>query len=557
MKTLVRYCFIVLLMGMVIVTTNTSLVSACSGGSPWTLKELISSSDTVVQASVTEVDDVSQNAILKVESYLVGGAGPEYLLFVNSYPIITSYILAGRSAGGDCLGLGSDIVMGKRMYLFLRRNTDGAYQTINNFIYSFPAEDSTIEVYLNEGMTYGEGQKVKEDEFIRLITRESGEKPSSPIRNTQYPLKAPLQITTTSGKQYELPVDGKAPFEITEAVLREQLPNLVYLNFGFIAAYNSPLKECLTLSPDRLHFVVQSDANTIMMQGDTKVVGQASLFSSTSDSIAVWNECDLTIYDLFYPRLFKKGTEYRTTVLNGDDNCHAFAKAARWSPNGRILVYSDEKGLWLWDTFDLSGPPRLLAAASDDVTPLANLFSPLGGYLSVTEGSKRYTLDLLTGTVFPDGVVSPDDRLLLKYDTSKPIFDLELCSFFPYQCQSIGDMYIQVFDEPSGEIIRCYCDLSRVRKVEWTGKSEFVVSICVPEDPRLCAIFNWFPYGFQWNKSQPFKSQSFEYDSANNTLAILKDGETVIVNDQIYNLSSVIDSEIVNIEWLPPLFYRN
>src|SRR5882672_2619629 len=105
MKILLRYSFIVLLLGTVLITTNTSPVYACSGGAPLTLKGLITNSTYVVKAHVAEVDEAQQNTIVQVDSYLAGGSGPEYLLVMNNDPIFVTYILAGRSSGGDCLGL--------------------------------------------------------------------------------------------------------------------------------------------------------------------------------------------------------------------------------------------------------------------------------------------------------------------------------------------------------------------------------------------------------------------------------------------------------------------
>jgi WD40 repeat protein len=211
--------------------------------------------------------------------------------------------------------------------------------------------------------------------------------------------------------------------------------------------------------------------------------------------------------------------------------------------------------VWLWDILNLAAPPQLLIAASGQDVPLATHFSPQGGFLSIVDGSNRYIINVSSGSFLPDGIISPDDQLLLKFDTSASVFEAELCVIVPYQCsENIRGMYVSSYDNPD---VKPSDNLDQVSKIAWTGKNSFVVVSCASDDQSLCYVFEWYPSdGRGWDFSLIMVGRSFEYDAINDTLAVLKDANTVVVDNRTYDLSGKVDGEIVNIEWLPSLFYR-
>ncbi|MEQ8672349.1 MAG: hypothetical protein RLP44_15705 [Aggregatilineales bacterium] len=539
---------------------------ACSGGAPLTISGLLENSDYLVKAHPVEIDDAGQNYVLQVESYLAGGAGSEFLLYSQLDPRLVQYIHDGRSSGGDCLGFGAGIDYGDTFYAFLRRNLNGSY---SGGTYHFYSPDSTVEVYLDdsedetipEGFAdRGSGIQVTEDEFLNVIREEVGDDSVTPLENSSYPRKAPLTITTQSGQDYLFPIDTSTPVEITPELGEELRRANPIFNYDFGSAGSCETEGCVQYSPDGTNISVQDEDETITFTYGYSVNGQASLFSSTSDAIAVWQECFLTVYSLGIPRLGQawhqpEVVNVASLNFNIQARCTDYANLAAWSPDGRLLAYSDNDGLWLWDVFTFNEAPELLIPTENDIIPLARYFSPLGRYLAVTVQGENQTLDLVSGDFYADGVISPDDRLLLQYNTDAEFSSAQICSFTPYTCEPLLYMELSRYDEDE-QRVQIYT-LDQVAEVEWTNNYEYIVRSCNVEDLELCA---YLPQN-QWNATA-FRSYvisegyAHDYDALNDSLAIVRDGETLYINGDILDLSDMLDSEIISVEWGYSLFYR-
>jgi hypothetical protein len=543
-------------------------VDACSGGVTLSVRGLIHFSDYVVQATVSEVDDLGQNVILRIERYLTTDVGPQYVLLRRIDAIPLDYVLAGRSSGGDCLGLMPELRAGDTFYAFLKRDVNGHYRIVQSMFTAgdFTFEDSvaTEEVYL-EGIADDENfaergteQEVTEAEWLEIIAKESQSTPSAPDISQPYPLKAPLLIHTDgSPNQYLLPVDGREPIEVTSDMgdmMHHPLSDL-----GIDAAGSCAEEGCYQLSPDNLNIAVQKDANTIGLTWGVEVSGQASLFSTTSDTVAVWNDCDLMIFTTGYARLGHDWTEsdlLNTVPLVPEGDCHDFARQAVWSRDGRWLAYSDADGLWLWDVYSPETDPILLLAPKENQIPVARYFSPLGRYLAVSEGEEHYTLDIVTRTQFPDGIISPDDRLLLSFATTALPAKLEICSLTPFVCQEILGMYVSRLDT-DGET-QMYAAPETINKVAWKNDSLFLAMVCVPEDPDFCSIFQWQPAAYGWSMPDLVSwGYDFDYDADNHQLAIVTSETRLTVNGRQIDLTGKIDGNITEVEWMPSLFYHD
>lgn len=563
-----RYvALLIVFVGMSFVT-STSAVFACSGGTSLTIRGLIDNSDYVVKAHAVESDDASQNVILEVESYLVGGPGPQFLLLNRNDPIITEYILTGHSGGGDCLGLTRQLKQGNSFYIFLQRNANGSYFAtdglFNNYVlYNFPESNSTVTVYSLDGDKNGElslfnsaisstRHDVTESEFMEIIGTISGEQPESMYSTSQYPLKAPLLITTQSNK-YIQPVDLLRPVTATED---QSLIRLGPHQFsGFHEAGTCSTVDCVQWSPDGLNIAVIAEDETIHFTWNAKVDGQAVLFAPASGVVAVWNDCQLSINTLGYPPLMQElyhVEQVNQTDLTADD-CSDYHKSATWSPDGRMLAFVDERGILLWDVFSTDNQPRTLVKnASTHPTPVQ--FSPQGRYLKFLDSDGNHHIDIVSGTILADGVISPDDHILVGYDTDKVFSTVEICALTPYECVNGPTMSLWFYDE-DGNMERFY-DLFEVSEVVWKDKWSFLARTCTNDEYDRCALFEIVASYYGWWPQQVSEITEFDYDVPNETLAYIRNSSIIIVNGVKLDTTDWFDDGIQSIEWLPSLFFH-
>jgi len=530
--------------------TDTQISYACSGGAPLNVEGLIANSDYVVKAHVVEQDDANQNVIVQVESYLAGGSGSEFLLLNRTDPLLVDYILNGRSSGADCLGLAQKLERSVSVYLFLIRNEDGSYsRTSYNNLYIFDSPYSTLKVYL-EGDTEVE---VSEIQFVDFIAQESGDIPTAPDVSYRYPLKAPLLIHTQP-TDYILPLDWQPPVIIVEP----EYPFQGYPIRGFRDASPCFIKGCTRISPDGLNVAtIQGDGKISFTEGYGNWDGQELLFASTSDAVVIWNNCNMNIYTTGYPRLNQEWyqIEFINTLAMNAENCKQYHALATWTPDGRQLAYSDDDGIWLWDVYTVGSQPRLLLSIESSKMLIPNYFSPLGRYLNFSRDGVNKHLDIVSSEIIADGLISPDDRLLINYEEKHAEMGYAICSIINYECVWGSYLSLSTYDAITGEIERVYVPTSILKKTQWINKYSFIQSACVPDEPELCAVFmqhtdpngwsrRWFGHGFD-----------FTYDSNQDIIATLKDRHTIRIDGVEIDTSQWFDEEIINIEWLPSLFY--
>jgi hypothetical protein len=211
-----------------------------------------------------------------------------------------------------------------------------------------------------------------------------------------------------------------------------------------------------------------------------------------------------------------------------------------WTPDGRMLAYSDTEGLWLWDVFTVGAQRRLLLPTDDAGIPYPRHFSPRGRYLACTQGETLATLDLMEGTAYPDGIISPDERTMLVYHASEENSLLEVCWLAPYQCP-IETGGIDSFEH--------------VRDAAWKNSREYIIVNCNSGETDMCWIVqNAITSHYSFYSSE--RGYAFAYDPETRSLAIVGDVRIVSINGEQFDLSQWLDGDIVSIEWLPSLFYR-
>jgi hypothetical protein len=462
---------------------------ACSGGAGETIDRLLEWTQIAVKARPVMVDSVRQNGILAVESYLIGGPGPAFLLFVQHEPINVERILRGD---GACEFFQKELYAGEVGYYFLSRRPDGSYistrdWTEENYI-SFPQANSTIPLSLENSkfppseltaqplrqdsmFSYYE---VGEEAFVSVLAQMTGQTPTAPDTSLPYPRYAPLKISTVDGKLYILPIDSAVPVEVTDDLFRQMMNNYDRPDWNqhLLRPTVCPGEDCVPISSDGMYWAVPGSAHVQRRWQDGQVPRpQAFLFSPTGRELAIWTETSLEI-DPVQQWSYQDSPVLRSIPLLGTPE--AIGQAA-WSPDGHQIAYSDEQGVWLMDVYASHLPPRLLLPAENGIIPLARAFSPLGHYLHIENGDAWLNVSVVTGEYLPSGLFSPNERLLLAFDPVAAPFKLQICEVA--RELSCKDLFGTLSQQGEGDAL--YAD--QFMAVSWRDPYSFMALVCMKD----------------------------------------------------------------------------
>ena len=218
------------------------------------------------------------------------------------------------------------------------------------------------------------------------------------------------------------------------------------------------------------------------------------------------------------------------------------------------LAYSDDAGIWMWDVYTIDSQPELLIANDSNSTLIPNYFSPVGRYLNFSRDVVRKHLDIVSGEILPDGLISPDDKILINYENQSGAFGYAICALDTNICKNGWEMFLPIYDETLGKIIKAYTP-NAIHKVLWKDKFSFLQLACVKDEPEVCAVFSYTTTFDGWYSSPIGQGIDFVYDSKVGTTAILRDAHTITIKGIEIDTSQWFDEEIIGIEWLPSLFY--
>lgn len=541
-----RKLIVVLVMMFLSLSSVPNDVYACSGGGYTHLNSAMEASDAVVTGRFVELDEKQLNGVFEVEQYLVGGAGPRYLLLaIHPTPRVAKRIHQ-RSTTGDCSEFLIPVTTIDTYIMMLIRNPDASYSASQKTppdFYRFNNLDQKIEVTLS---VYGKEDRVAERiklnfyelvEQIRLLT---GEEAAFPVEDILYPLTAPILLNTATSGSYLLPVDLSTPVRLTE----EDANRLKRVSY-------CPQSPCKLYSPnglDEIEIHPERQTPEQHLYNNRRYYGQSGVISPTNDTVAIWDGEQITVYAFFYPLFgYTNFNDPREQIVNTMLSNISNNPRMVWSPDGRMLAYTDERGLWLWDVFTPESEPALLVLASDD-KPIALNFSPMGRYLRVSEGNTRYNLDTISGKRFPDGMISNNDRLLLAFDT----FNSESST-------------VQMILLTKNVEIHSHLNAYQIQKM---NSQEFLASYhikggcgedgCIPEMDVISKL--------SWNMSNVeiqspiydtyIRGYQFDYAPDADSIVSLIDAHTIGINGVEYDLSTQIADNITKVEWLPSLFYH-
>jgi hypothetical protein len=567
-KIRMRRILILSLLILVFSHVMTQPAMACSGGpAPWNdwLPMLLERTDVVVTGSYVRLDDLGVNGIFRVDKYVVG-TGSEYLLIqAISHEFIENALFTHRylsSCGGPSI---HNVLSEQAKYTyFLTRGRDGIYSITHSR--SFPNSQSTTSIWDRDR---GE-VKLTTSAFHAQIATVAGTQLRTPDSDTFQPRTTPILLTTERGQHYLLPVDTTVLVPIPD-------DEVVDIRRDQTQCGPPP---CTVYSPnqlDKVYLQSSSEAPNLNLGISTVVesvaVGERIVFSATSDTYALWHDDQIHIHALWYPALgyptnpqsgMYEPSESLNATLSGDSTDYPVA----WSPDGRTLAFSTEDGLWLWDALITGSLPELLLPVGDHV-PVVRYFSPMGRYIAITDGTRHFTLDLVTRNELPDGVVSPNDRVLLAHD---------MVSDEPW---SIDVIYLA----PGPRQFAYYPEVE-YRHVQWIDNENFVASISgfsytewLPAEPYQDSSGEWVYEAFPHLVEEPFVAVStyhssgiysgqsvpmnlpeiqmrdFTYTPGPGLIEISAEGYHLNMRGGMVDLTSQLPDPIESAVWLPYGFY--
>jgi hypothetical protein len=515
--------------------THVGTVNACSGGIPrdfWALEYVLTQYPSIVAGQITTASNSTINAVLHVDQVLMGDKPSEFILFSRNSPLYLADTQRGLPA---CETYGLPLSSGRRFIAGLWHGGDGRY-------------DGTLIMETADGVFLvrdpDDAQNTltfEYDALIDYITHRLNIKPTKPYSKIKTRAVA-LELSTESGETYLLPADRDTlikPVNQTQCGF-DNPSRCMWAPNGIDTVTFAPLGS----NPQR-H--IRPDYYNATLEGEIAV------FSQHSELIMVWAGQELHLYvtavQWGIAGASNNGvTDIKTFVFNADDPL--IPGAGAWSPNGRTFAFSSQSGVWLWDALTPDSEPTLLLATPDEPI-LVHHYSPAGNYLALATSSRRYHIDITTRHEYPDGLFSPDDRVLAAYDTtSVGLTPLSLYRVLP-ELEAVWWNY-----SPT------------ISQFEWINRTTYLYAAC--GDPILNNPDG--PPGFDhpWCKvskdtltlyDSPIWTDGilFDYDPITSSLATLIDGDTITVNGEIIELEGQTDSPIVGIELIPliDLDYRN
>lgn len=454
---------------------------ACSGGYPVSILNLETDLDEgVIVVRGTGTGRVGKGEV-HVKEYIIGE--PDYSLLRLLY--YGKGRLTAESVGyyaGSC-GYGALYPTDHEAYYVMRRHQDGTYRITH--IITFPSEYPQFVDSTPERNRY----HLTEDEFLERINANPRPPLFADIEFPPNPLLNPMLIRTRNDSLYLLPVDATVPEDIVliaenvrdvesidtfigittdeSLILHERLSGYQW-RWPLPQGVDCTVMTCITFSKNGLFVILQRDANAVRVcelalifpnssgsastKGDpcrqsisptTLYIGKGVRTTPDSNYLAIWQGEMIVIYgseswseDVRYsgdapPLQASTSLELPTSGYPED----WFAGRGVWSSDSRWLAYSDARGLWLWDVFT-QAPQHVLPASLDgQQIPYARFFSPSGRYLAVSMGEQHFIMDRFSGLVFPDGVIRPDERMLLRRDTvNEAPVPAEMCSLLNGEC---------------------------------------------------------------------------------------------------------------------------
>lgn len=484
-----RWLLVCMLPCLFLVFNVSAVVLACSGcpGCTWMDIENDLGEDTiVVHGSGFELES---RLFVYVSEYIVGEP---------DYSPLRVYFFGKGAVNASRMGyyLGSCGPSAKfsteTAYYVMARQQDGTYRI--NHIIEFPSEQEQF-VDTSHGQEY---YRLTEEEFLERINA-NPQPPLSINQDLVYGLVSDPRLILTEGNSlYLLPVDARGGEDLLliaenvrkvktvdrfigittddKLILHESLSGFKW-EWEYPEGVDCSRIDCITFSDNGVVMTVQISADTIQVcelaliypnsfYMDKPTAGQNPCyrelpvafyggagvsFSIDSGYMAIWNGNQITIYggldwlsNLMWETEHVTITSTTIELPTSSGLSDAVTGRGVWSRDSRWLAYSDAQGLWLWDVFT-QAPQLFLPVADSGIIPTARFFSESGRYIGVSVGEEHFIMDRFSELTFPDGVIRPDDRMLIRRDTVNELpVPAEACSLLNGECTSLVDLNAQM-----------------------------------------------------------------------------------------------------------------
>ncbi|MEQ8674803.1 MAG: hypothetical protein RLP44_18225 [Aggregatilineales bacterium] len=544
--------------------------SACSGGPPpVTLNEAIEY-DVIVIGRILE--NSGGNSIIEVERYLLG-SGERYLLMSRQTPAL--WISKNeRQYGFGCNYALSEIApVGTQLYMALNRNPDGSYDmdlsSRRNFAIIPYLMDERVGVsyrYYN-GDIHDEAAYHYEKMEVVTTTPEAFEATiadlTGQIAVAPDPLNVPqnygmdgvlfrrtLRITSENGTEYMLPIDRREVVGVSD-VCQDNCPISSPDYTHFLQPISGNEHSYVLIYQRQLAFDAEfwEDTSSAGNRG-SYIIGEEFLFSPDSNFFIAWAGHEIVLYEIRievpeseHRLAFPRAYELRRIELDANDEntAESLYGSGAWSGNSRMFAYIDAEGLKVVDILDAIAEPRLVAPNAG--AGLEVELSQSGRY--VRYGTKQLwrLYDLLTGTVYNNTLISPDEGYFVRfYQGTDP------------ENESTNESQSSLFAD-------VYSEFSIV-DWHWMDDEGLYLILCRDETRQIC-VSRYFlhqygywgiPYAVSLDSGDSMRQ--IAYDDLYGKVAIQIDDYSIFIEYIHYlGLSDIIDSPIAHIEWGEPLWY--
>lgn len=525
-------------------------VYACSGP-PATLEDLLAAADVLVYAHLVESDAARQTHVIQVETYVVGEAGPEFLLVSQNYPAQLQGQYDGTLGGGDCTAVYRTPPTDGAFYMFLRRTLVGDYHVVfglgNAHAYAFDTPGADLRVWLAAGDDSYDFVEVvpTEDEFLALLAEHATVNPQPPLPDQPRPRLHPLLLTTEAGTRYLLPVDGGPPAALDHETLMQMWVGwpghyLLFRNTEACHTFEPPACDLELVNGRFVRQIVNGVPDAIVSPYAVPLVpGDDALYAPGSAAVAIWAGDQLAVYAP-HNRSAYAYTDDSPIPLMEPVTLAAGAAAggadqAAWSQDGRLLAFADGAGLWLWDMAAPEESPRRVLAPEGTAALSPLHFSPGGRYLAYRDGTAARTLDLWTGGTFEYLVFSPGDHYALTGASTPDAPALALRRLAPPGTWEVLD------------------DDQAVVDVAWLDTARFAVVMADDAGSFSVSLYDVYRIRDLYAYLQPTVIPGDRIAvSAAGDLAVRVNGSTISVNQ--VEMALDLDSPLAGMLWLPTLF---